>query len=442
MNTPIYDFVKNYAASDTARFHMPGHKGVSRIGAEPFDITEIHGADSLFSADGMIAESENNAARLFGAARTFYSAEGSSLAIRAMLFLAVSGLKEPCILAARGAHKSFLYALALTGADVDWIYPKASRHLCSAAVAPQEVEETLRVKKYAAVYVTSPDYLGNVSDISGIASVCRKYGTPLLVDNAHGAYLAFLSETAHPIALGADMCCDSAHKTLPVLTGGAYLHMSERAAARYAASARNALSLFASTSPSYLILASLDLCNKYLADGYSDRLAATVSVAEKMKLRLLHCGIPVCPSEPLKIVIDGAKIGYTGNEISALLRSERIEAEFSDLEYSVLMLTPDNSASDLERLENALLRLEKRAPVLRRELVPPVLSRKMTVREAVFAPHEYVSRDFAAGRICGAPTVSCPPAVPIAVSGEEITADAVDLFRKYGIERIEVVKND
>ena len=103
--------------------------------------------------------------------------------------------------------------------------------------------------------------------------VCKTYDTPLLVDNAHGAYLAFLEENRHPIALGATMCCDSAHKTLPVLTGGAYLHISKDAPESFVRSARSMLALFASTSPSYLILASLDRCNASLADGYEKKLA-------------------------------------------------------------------------------------------------------------------------------------------------------------------------
>ena len=232
MKTPIVDFVDSYMSSHISRFHMPGHKGRDHLGFERYDITEIGGADTLYSADGIILESENNASKLFGTAHSFYSTEGASLAIKAMLALACSGCNgRPLIFAARNSHKSFVYACALLDADVKWMYSSSTKHLCECMISAEGVRETLETsnKKPCAVYITSPDYLGNIADVMGIAEVCHSYDVPLLVDNAHGAYLKFLPESCHPIDEGADMCCDSAHKTLPVLTGGAYLHISKRA---------------------------------------------------------------------------------------------------------------------------------------------------------------------------------------------------------------------
>ncbi len=229
MNTPIVDFVREYAQSGTARLHMPGHKGVSFLGCEPFDITEIAGADDLFHAEGVIRESEQNAAALFSAGATFYSTEGATLPIKAMLALAVQNAPKngarPRMLAARNAHKSFLYGCALLDIDVDWLYGEGG-HLCECSVSAKTLEQALRAAEapYCAVFVTSPDYLGNMLDIAALAAVCRAHNVPLLVDNAHGAYLAFSRPVCHPITLGATMCADSAHKTLPALTGTAYLH--------------------------------------------------------------------------------------------------------------------------------------------------------------------------------------------------------------------------
>ena len=134
MTTPILDFVRAYAAGSSVRAHMPGHKGVPRLGCEPFDITEIAGADALYEADGIIAKSEEHATALFGTNRTLYSTEGSSQCIRAMLFLAATRKKSPGrarILAGRNAHKAFLYAAALLDLDVEWLWPSVMPSLFS-----------------------------------------------------------------------------------------------------------------------------------------------------------------------------------------------------------------------------------------------------------------------------------------------------------------------
>jgi len=276
MNTPIADFVHLYASDGKARLHMPGHKGRAFLGCEAYDITEIAGADALYEADGIIAESEKNASSLFGTARTLYSTEGSSQCIRAMLCLCLtcraSGASDT-ILAARNVHKSFVFAAALLGFRIQWLWPGQMTSLCACEVSAAALEQALSSMDTppAAVYITSPDYLGGMADIRALADVCHRHGTVLAVDNAHGAYLRFLSPSLHPMDLGADICCDSAHKTLPVLTGGAYLHISPSAPGAFAAQAKQAMALFGSTSPSYLTLASLDLCNAYIADSYAQQ---------------------------------------------------------------------------------------------------------------------------------------------------------------------------
>ena len=226
METPIADFVRRYADSGMIRAHMPGHKGKPFLGCEALDITEIRGADSLYEADGMILYSESHAGELFGSGRTVYSTEGSSQCIRAMLYLVLTcGNGSRTVVAARNVHRSFVYAAALLDFEIVWLWPECSTSLCGCPVSAETLERALATLPAppAAVYLTSPDYLGSVADISALAEVCRKYGTLLAVDNAHGAYLRFLEPSCHPLDLGADLCCDSAHKTLPVLTGGLWL---------------------------------------------------------------------------------------------------------------------------------------------------------------------------------------------------------------------------
>ncbi len=433
MTTPIFDFVKKYSASGVARLHMPGHKGIGALGCEKYDITEISGADVLYSADGIIDESENNLTALYGTEHSFYSTQGSTLAIYAMLFLATRGSKKPLILAARNVHTAFVKAAALLDLDVEWLYPAKEEHLCSCAITAPDLKKALSgmQKMPRAVYVTSPDYLGNMLDISALSAVCREFGIPLLVDNAHGAYLKFLAKDSHPIILGAAMCADSAHKTLPVLTGGAYLHISKDYP-EFAKQARTALSIFASTSPSYLTLASLDLCNKRLAEDYPEKIRALARKVAEIKAKISALGFEVADSEPLKIVIKA------GESLADHLRREGIECEFSDSEYTVLMLTPENTDSDLEGLLSAV----ESAARVEKSFISPTPApheRVMTVREAIFAESESIKVENSLGRISAAPTVSCPPAVPIVISGERITDADIALFKHYGVDCVDVV---
>ena len=140
MTTPIFDFVKKYSASGAARLHMPGHKGVGRLGCESYDITEISGADVLYSADGIIDESENNLTAIYGTGHSFYSTQGSTLAIYAMLFLATRGSEKPLILAARNVHTAFVKAAALLDLDVEWLYPEESEHLCCCNISAESLK--------------------------------------------------------------------------------------------------------------------------------------------------------------------------------------------------------------------------------------------------------------------------------------------------------------
>ena len=462
--TPIADFVRGYAASDTSRLHMPGHKGRGPLGCEGLDLTEIAGADELYEAEGIIAASEANTARLFGTAGTWYGTEGSSQCIRAMLFLALqaapNGSQRPVLLAARNAHKALLYAAALLDIDVEWLWPPAGpdASLCACPVDPAALAAALERMEQAgrrpfAVYLTSPDYLGGIQDVAALAPLCHAHGVPLLVDNAHGAYLRFLpGGSRHPIDLGADLCCDSAHKTLPVLTGGAYLHVGHGMLRPDPAAVRGAMCLFGSTSPSYLILQSLDLCAGALAGDWPARLADCVARLDGLKQDLSGlCPGLVRPSEPLKLVLDGAAVGRSGGALADLFRAHRVECEYADTRYLVLMFAPGNLPRDFDRVRAAAARAVScpgtdSAPGDLSPAVWPALARQArpacSIRQAVFARQERIPARDAAGRVCALPTVACPPAIPIAVSGEEIGPAAVELFRYYGIETVSVIPRE
>lgn len=440
MDTPICDFVQEYADSNTVRLHMPGHKGKNFLGMEKLDITEIDNADILYNADGIIRRSEENASSLFGTAITLYSAEGSSLCIRAMLYLAMingkANGKPPLIAAGRNAHKVFMTAAAMLDLDILWLFPENQDNMISCNIDAELLDKTLSQtnEKPAAVYITSPDYLGNISDIPSLARVCRKYGVLLLVDNAHGAYLNFLPQSLHPMDMGADICCDSAHKTLPVLTGGAYLHISRNAPKALCDQAENAMSIFASTSPSYLVLQSLDAANQYLSQDYTKRLVKFAEKVSDLKERLIQTGYSLIGNEPMKLTIAPKSYGYTGNELAKILSGKGIVCEFADKDYIVMMFTPETGASDIERLEKVLCQIKKKFKITEE---PPILTKPLKVksaRDALFSPHRQLDVHKCCGMVLASANVSCPPAIPIVVCGERIDESVIRCFDYYGIK--------
>ena len=437
ITTPICDFLKQYAEKDVLRLHMPGHKGQGKLGVEQYDITEVSGADSLYEAAGIIHQSEQNASALFGCP-TYYSAEGSSLAIRAMVYLAMQHAKargkQPKIAAGRNAHKVFLSAVTLLDVDVAWI---AGDSYLSCKIDAETLEKMIEAEHPTAVYVTSPDYLGNITDVAALAEVAHRHDCLLLVDNAHGAYLKFLTPSMHPVDLGADLCADSAHKTLPVLTGGAYLHIGAQHP-HLVRQAKTALALFGSTSPSYLIMQSLDAANAVLDGAYREELAEFVAQYEQMKSRLTGWG--VVGTEPLKLTIETKPRGYYGTEVAQILRAQGIEGEFADPDYVVFMITPEIGKAGLDRLEKALMEIPAKTAILE---APPKFhlpQRALSIRVAAFSESEVIPVAEGLGRILASPTVGCPPAVPVVACGERIDEAALNCFRYYGINTCTVVR--
>lgn len=429
MNTPIFDFVKNYKDSKPKRLHMPGHKGSPILGFEEYDITEIDGADNLYQADGIIAQSEKNATQLFEC-NTFYSTEGSSLCIWAMLYIAkINGVKN--VLAGRNAHKTFITAAAFLDIDIEWLWGNSSYLSCN--IDPKTLEEEIKIHTPDAVYITSPDYLGCISDINAISKLCKAHGIMLLVDCAHGSYLKFLPNSLYPTDLGADMCCSSAHKTLPCLTGGAYLHIKSD---NLSEKAKNALSLFGSTSPSYLILQSLDKTNEFIFSDYKERLSDFILKVEHTKKSLRSHGYCLYEDEPLKITICTKSYGYTGTDFAKILRENSIECEFCDPDFTVLMLGID---TDLEYLKNTLFSIPIKPPIT---VFPPMISKPQKaigIRQAILSKSHKTHIKNAQGKILASLNVSCPPAVPIAVCGEIINEQIIDCFEYYGINECEIV---
>ncbi|WP_337532130.1 aminotransferase class V-fold PLP-dependent enzyme [Holdemanella sp.] len=441
MKTPIVSFLKSYQEKSPVRMHMPGHKGAGILGFEGMDLTEIYGADELFAAEGIIKESEQNASSLFGCP-TYYSTQGSTLCIQTMCTIlcqdAKSKGKKPKILAGRNAHRSFIHAAALLDFEIEWLYGNSDYLSCK--IHAEDLEKAIIESLPTAVYLTNPDYLGNLLDIQSLASVCKKHNVLLAIDNAHGAYLRFLEPSLHPIDLGADLCCDSAHKTLPVLTGGAYLHLSESLNQVWKNDVKHFMEYFSSTSPSYLIMASLDAANEVLDTTFRNSLSECVRSVASLKNTLVQHGYTILSGEPMKITISTKEFGYTGNEIANLLMECDIYPEFYDSDYIVLMPSPYNTKDDLKRLETCLCGIERK-PILINK--PPKLEQSkkaMNVRQALFSSSITLDVSKSLGQVCSSVTVSCPPAILPVIPGEVISESSIEVMKYYGIETVRVVK--
>jgi len=441
----LLDTAMRYASDGFSRFHMPGHKGralpytgFGQISA--LDLTEIAGMDSLYAAEGAIRHTEVGYAKLYGSADCFLSAGGATLCIQAMLALALNPGEK--LLICRGAHVSAVNAMALLDLHPEWILPKPDPSTgLSKAITPQQVEQGFLAHPDAkAVYITSPTYFGAIADIHAIAQFCKARGIPLLVDNAHGAHLAFFSPNLHPIALGADLCCDSLHKTLPVLTGGAILHLGDE---RYADRARQKLSLFGSTSPSYLVLCSMDGALNYLTSGKAaGEMRTTAERLGQVAQRARNCGYLLTheSGDPLRLTLSAAPLGYTGSELAQHLRENLVEPEYAGDGYLVLMASPFNTSEDLARLENALASLLARQPISLPAPASILPKRVLPLREAVFAESEILPVENAQGRIASALAAHCPPGIALACAGELIDNQLAQILKNYGISHISVVK--
>jgi arginine/lysine/ornithine decarboxylase len=236
---------------------------------------------------------------------------------------------------------------------------------------------------------------------------------------------------------GADLCCDSAHKTLPVLTGGAYLHISEKAPVGIREGAKQAMALFGSTSPSYLILQSLDLCNHYISREIKANLVNCIAHIKNIKTLLSERGWAIEVTDPLKLTLRMPN-RTIHDQVLERLEKEAIEWEYADGDYIVLMLAPHNAPAELERIVPVLGRNEQ--PYEEKNTNEPVRAERVcSIREALFAPQMMCNVKDSVGKICGTPTVGCPPAIPIAVPGERINEAACHLFEYYDIGEIAVI---
>lgn len=445
-NTPLKRALDEYIRQDYARLHMPGHKGAS---ISPFgelmayDVTEVEGTDSLFEDDGPLKELEEIFTRLYDTKETVMSAGGSTLCIQAMLRMVAK--KDGRILAGRNIHAAAVNAMALLGLEPVWVYPnRKQEERLIGEISPDEIRSVLEKEKQegtldslCAVYVTSPDYFGVMSDIRSIAQIAHEYGLPLLVDNAHGAHLHFLKEEYHPMQLGADLCCDSLHKTMPALTGAALLHTSD---AKYCPQMKGAMTVFGSTSPNYLIMLSMDSTAAFLMQDGAERIQQTVTRCEELRQKARKKGF-VLPQhcDPMRLTLPLAGTGWDAQNFRKLLRKHKIMEEYLSDSGCVLLFSPFNREEDFKRTEALLDEvLIQKQPFTAFPIVPS--GKVMSLREAFLSPKESVPVEKAEGRIAAQVKITCPPGIPLVMPGERLHKEIIKILKNSGIFVIDVVK--
>ncbi len=424
MNTPICDFLEKYTAENKLRLHTPGHKGEF-----PHDITEICGADSLYESkdNEIIGESEINARSVFGSLKTCYSCGGSTLAIQAGLAVLKSqGVRT--IAASRCSHRSLAMAASLLQMNVKWLYPP---EFLSANVT----YDAEAIRDADALFITNVDYYGGTWRF-----VNPKI--PVLIDNAQASYLRFVDkrifgvEYVHPLELGFPLiCADSAHKTLPVLTGGAYLHFSP---GTDPSRAKEMMALFGSSSPSYLILESLDRFNGMIAKNTQLVNNACGAVAE-MKDRLIQAGVPILKSDPLRVTVNACEYGMTGIEYAQILRDSGIECELADRNKAVLLFSAATTLEDCERAQMAMLFVPSKGATSPAQLPVIRATANMPMWEAMYKPFKTIPLRSASGEVCARFVAPCPPGIPLIMPGEIIDHNVIDALWAHGVQNVPVI---
>lgn len=437
---PIYQKLLEHDLLNHSSFHTPGHKCQNFFPKNllNLDYTELPDTDALYEAEGIILQSEILLSKLFQTKRSLISSGGCTLAIQTMLKLASERGNK--ILFARNSHRSAVNTCVLLGIEPVWLMPSGSGSF-TGRVQPEDIQNALSANpEIKACYLTSPSYYGELSDIQKISEICHEHGAILLIDNAHGSHLAFMKNNLHPIFLGADISACSLHKTMPVLTGGAVLNIADNSLVE---NAKSAMSLFGSTSPSYIIMSSIDICVNYMMNlnGKEEYLACEERVA-KIKKLASEKGIiqPARLCDPLRVCLNTASLGLCGKEQEEYFFQHQLDCEFCDGENAVFICTPFNTEEDFQRLENAIIHIpEKKAKKDSCVLPFSLPEAVMTPREAILKKSELVNIDHALGRISADSACPCPPGIPVVMPGEIISEEVIFLLKNYNIKKIKVL---
>lgn len=454
--TPLLDALIKYLKHKHVPMHMPGHKlgkGVSGkfkrlMGKNPFslDLTELPGLDDLHNPSGPILQAQSRAAAIFGAEETFFLVNGTTVGIHAAI-MALSKVGAELLLP-RDVHRSVMGACILAGVEPKYIGVRLDKEFCVPyPVMTNEVAEALRKNpKVRGVLQVHPSYYGLAGDLKTISDIVHTYDIPVIVDEAHGAHFAF-NKMLPPTAMesGADISIQSTHKTLGAFTQASMLHINSKLIDKNEI-ARH-LKILQSTSPSYLLMSSLDAVVGHMERSGEHLWQKILTIATQLRNSInqipgIKClgynmiGNEVEAVDLTKIYISFKDIGLTGYQAAQILSQQyRIQVELSDRFGVLCMLSVGSTAKDAEKLVKALRKISLQRSSTRRTgffpetlPLPPVL---MTPRDAWFASKSSVQLEDAVGRISAEMIAPYPPGIPIICPGEEITREVIELIEEF-----------
>ena len=405
-------------------FHMPGHKArgefKSKFRDAGIDVTELSYSDNLLDPSGAIARAQKDIAEILGAGASFITTDGSTSGIYAMAYCASKRGNK--LIVFRNSHQSVWNACRLFGIE-PLIVQGAEREGILQPPDGDIIEKLLsNDANIAGVLATSPDYYGNIAPLARYRDIVKKYNRILLVDGAHGSHLAFGDKKGYA-GVYADMWVDGAHKTLPALTQGAIVNVNNT---DLLANAEEALSLFRTTSPSFPIMASVEFGVKYIANNTKNYYRAKNAVEQ---FKNAEKDLTIYPSDDwTKLLIDFKPLGVSADAVAVRLEKKGIYPEFSDGRYILFYLSPMTEASDLSTLKKRLVSIlaTKRLKDTYRERLPiPEGDRSYSFQYALRKNTEWVEPDGAVGRMCAKNAGIAPPCIPVIVTGEMITHEAV-----------------
>lgn len=420
----IYSRLKKFANAKKS-YHIPGHKArgdfKAKFGTADLDVTELPYSDNLLSPSGVIAAAQKDIAEILGAAKSYITTDGSSSGVYALLYAASKRGNK--IIVFRNSHQSVWGACRLFGLEPLIVQGPEKEGVL---LPPDcEVIEKLLANdaNIAGVLATSPDYYGNIAPLEKYAETVRRHSRLLLVDEAHGAHLAFGDRKGYAGSY-ADAWVDGAHKTLPTFTQGAIVSVNNEGLIPLV---EEGLNMFRTTSPSYPIMASVEYGVKYLANNPKNVQRARSAV--KDFCRAADDIIPILRNDDwTKLVVDFKPLGISPDVAAAKLEKKGIYAEFSDGRYMLFYLSPMTEAADLGALKKALLSVANNKKLKGTYTEKPSIpegDRSYSFQYALRKPCELIPLENAAGRMCAKNAGLTPPCIPVVVTGEIITAAAV-----------------